>query len=302
MAASNNDNKSAGSSPQRGPVTLLAADVRVRYRVVVDREDGRRIPFGFGTRKTSFDALKGVSLIAREGEFIGLIGRNGSGKSTLLRTLAGVETPTSGTVLASDKPQLIGVGAALIPNLSGIENIRLGLLAMGLTPSEAANRRDRIIELADIGESIRRPMRTYSSGMQARLRFSISVAADPKILMIDEALATGDAAFIQRSRDAMYEMMQHAGTGFLVNHSSRTIESMCTRAIWIDDGQIVTDGDVHEVVEGYRKYVCALAKGQERAASTIIERYQQTEEELQDSLQHTGQMQLSKAPEVEDFD
>ena len=267
------------AAPGPGAVTLLANDLRLNYRVAVDRPDGRRLPFGFGTKYDTFEAIKGISLIAREGEFIGLIGRNGSGKSTLLRLLAGVETADAGTVLARSRPQLLGVRAALVPNLSGLENVRLGLLAMGLTPEEAKARRDRVIELADMGDSIRRPMKTYSVGMKARLRFAISVAGDPDILMIDEALATGDAAFIQRSKEAMYSMMQRAGTGFLVSHSSRTIGAMCTRAIWLDSGEVVEDGPVDEVLPRYRLYARALAKGKVKLAAKVLRESRQTPDE-----------------------
>lgn len=291
MAENNSDgDRSRDELPVPGEVTLLASDVELEYRVAVDREDGKRLPFGFGVQHTVFKAVRGISLIAREGEFIGLIGRNGSGKSTLLRLLAGVETPTSGTVLARSRPNLLGVRAALIPNLSGVENIRLGLLAMGLSPDEVKERRARIVELADIGDSIRRPMRTYSAGMKARLRFAISVAADPDILMIDEALATGDAAFIQRSKNAMYDMMERAGTGFLVSHSSRTVEAMCTRAIWLDSGKVVADGTVDVVTKAYRRYALALAKGKRKLAAKILEEERQTLDERFSAMMEVGTM------------
>src|SRR5690606_6977869 len=128
---------------------------------------------------------------------------NGSGKSTLLRTLAGLEPPSSGTVLTSAKPVLLGVSAALIPDLTGAENVKLGALAMGLTPEQADAAFDQVVELSALGDAIDLPMRTYSSGMAGRLKFAISLAANPEILMIDEALATGDATFAERSKKAM---------------------------------------------------------------------------------------------------
>ncbi|KAB1640854.1 ABC transporter ATP-binding protein [Gulosibacter chungangensis] len=240
------------------------------YRVTLDADKNtKRGKFQIGKARTTFHALRGVSLYAVEGEFIGLLGRNGSGKSTFLRVLAGLETPTSGTVMASAKPQLLGVSAALLPNLSGLENIRLGLLAMGMSPEEAEERRDRIVEFADIGDSIRMPMRTYSSGMGARLRFAISVAADPEIIMIDEALATGDAAFLERSQQAMRGLMGRSGTGFLVSHSAGTIQSMCTRAVWMDQGEVIADGDPAEVLRQYQRFAKALAKGRPEGAAKV---------------------------------
>ncbi|MDJ1370935.1 ABC transporter ATP-binding protein [Gulosibacter molinativorax] len=240
------------------------------YRVTLDADkNSKRGKLQIGKARTTFHALRGVSLYACEGEFVGLLGRNGSGKSTFLRVLAGLETPTSGTVMATAKPQLLGVSAALLPNLSGLENIRLGLLAMGMSPEEAEARRDRIVEFADIGDSIRMPMRTYSSGMGARLRFAISVAADPEIIMIDEALATGDAAFLERSQLAMRQLMTRSGTGFLVSHSAGTIESMCSRAVWMDQGQVVADGEPSEVLRQYQRFAKALAKGRPEGAAKI---------------------------------
>ncbi|MGO1545669.1 MAG: ABC transporter ATP-binding protein [Gulosibacter sp.] len=251
-------------------MTVLAEGIHMDYRVTLDAAAGsKRSKFQLRKPRTTFHALRGISLYACEGEFIGLVGRNGSGKSTLLRVLAGLESPTSGTVMTSAKPQLLGVSAALQPNLSGLENIRLGLLAMGLSPAEAEERRQRIVQFADIGDSIRMPMRTYSSGMGARLRFAISVAAEPEILMVDEALSTGDSAFLERSEEAMRDLMKRSGTGFLVNHSSSAITSMCSRAIWLDQGQVIADGDPKTVVHDYEVFARAHARGRPESAANV---------------------------------
>lgn len=257
-------------------ITLLADGVRLRYSAA-RRPMGRLLSRKKQTQ--SFLALRDISMVAREGEFIGLVGRNGSGKSSLLRVLAGIEPPTKGTVLSAAKPQLLGVSAALIPDLSGEENIRLGLLAMGLNPALAEQRRKRIIDLAEIGDAIKMPMRTYSSGMAARLRFAISVASDPEILMIDEALSTGDAAFQERSRKAMDSMIERAGTVFLVSHAAQTIEEMCTRAIWLDSGRIIADGPARETARAYRWYAHNLAQGKEDKAASLLRDAAQSLEE-----------------------
>lgn len=263
-------------SPQ---ITLIADDIHLTYNVRVAQENKARRIFGSSGKRDTVQALRGISLAAREGEFIGLIGRNGSGKSTLLRVLAGLETPTAGSVLASSKPQLMGVSAALMPNLTGIDNIRIGLLAMGLSPEEAAARMDRVAELADIGDSIRMPMRTYSSGMTARLRFSISVAADPEILMIDEALSTGDGAFKERSNDAMRDLIARSGTGFLVNHSSSAIRDLCTRVIWMDKGEIIEDGPTEKLIVHYNEFLRALRRRGEKSGALVKKKYRQTLED-----------------------
>src|SRR5690625_1335422 len=227
-------------------------------------------------RRVPKTVLKGISFYVREKEFVGIIGRNGSGKSTLLRILAGSETPTSGRVFSSSKPQLLGVGAAMIPTLSGHENVMLGLLAMGYTPEEAEEIRPSVVELAQIGRAVHTPMNTYSSGMGARLRFAISVAARPKILMVDEALATGDASFHARSKAAMDSMVERAGTVFLVNHSREAIEGMCNRVIWLEDGEIVADGRPAQKMEQYMVYVSALAREEYAYASEFLSKVKDT--------------------------
>jgi teichoic acid transport system ATP-binding protein len=196
-------------------------------------------------------AVRGVSFVAHHGESIGLIGHNGSGKSTLLRAIAGALPTTSGAIWADGNAALLGVNAALMRDLSGERNIVLGGLALGLTPAQINERYDEVVDLAGIGDFLHLPMRAYSSGMGARLKFAISSVARPDILMIDEALATGDAEFKQRSRERIEEIVAHAGTVLLVSHSMSTIRSMCDRVLWLDHGRLVADGPTAEVLEKY---------------------------------------------------
>lgn len=216
-------------------------------------------------------ALSGISFVARSGEQIGIVGQNGSGKSTLLRIIAGLERPARGQVLAEATPVLVGVNAALVPDLSGVQNVHLGCLAMGMTPGEAEAAAPDVIDLARLGKSIYLPMKTYSSGMGARLRFAIATAARPRILLIDEALATGDAAFKERSEARMQRMRTEAGTVFLVSHAAQTIEETCTRAIWLNYGRLVLDGPAEYVALQYRKWAWAIAKDKPDEAKRIIE-------------------------------
>lgn len=198
-------------------------------------------------------AVKDVSFIANRGESIGIIGHNGSGKSTLLRALAGLVPPTTGRVWVHGQPSLLGVNAVLLNQLSGERNVYIGGQALGLSAAEVRERYDDITALADIGEAIDRPMATYSSGQSARLRFAISTAARPDILMIDEALATGDADFRKRSLEKVHEILAQASTVFLVSHSDSTIKEMCDRALWLDHGHLVMDGPAADVVAEYAK-------------------------------------------------
>lgn len=253
----------AASPQQLGAPAVIADDIHVRYRVFGGRkstagEMGRLRRLVNRSRAhvgavTEVHAVRGVSFVARHGESVALIGTNGAGKSTLLRAIAGLMPTSSGTVYVSGSTALLGVNAALVPSLTGAKNVMIGGLALGLTPDEVRERFDDIVEFAGIGDFINLPMKAYSSGMAARLRFAISTAAVPDILMIDEALATGDAAFRTRSRAKIEEIREHAGTVFLVSHSTQTVERLCDRAIWIDQGEMVMDGPSSEVVAEYRQ-------------------------------------------------
>ena len=162
---------------------------------------------------------------------------------------------SSGSIYIDGRAALMGVNAALMRSLSGERNIILGGLALGLTRAEIDERFDEIVEFSGVGDHISLPMTAYSTGMAARLRFAISTAAVPDVLLIDEALATGDAAFKERSTERIAKIREQAGTVFLVSHSSRSIRHMCDRAIWIDHGEIIDDGPVDEVVPRYSKEV-----------------------------------------------
>ncbi|WP_227423296.1 ABC transporter ATP-binding protein [Pengzhenrongella sicca] len=261
-------------------VTVAVSDVHVRYRVPSSDKSERRatpLPARAANRLLGREpavivrALAGISLVARAGESIGVVGLNGSGKSTLLRIIAGLEKPMRGEILASSTPILLGVNAALLPELSGEQNVHLGCLAMGMSPAQAKRAFTEIVDLADIGKSIYLPMKTYSSGMSGRLRFAIAMAADPQILLIDEALATGDAAFKDRSGQQMKEMRSRAGTVFLVSHAAKTVEEECTRALWLHRGRLVIDGPAFDVAQKYRWWAWSLAHGETDKAAGLLE-------------------------------
>lgn len=209
-------------------------------------------------------AVKDVSFVAYHGESIGIVGRNGSGKSTLLRALAGLIPPTRGEIYTAGRAALLGVNAVLMSQLSGERNVMIGGQAMGLTPKQVRERMDEIVSFAGVEEYIDLPMKAYSSGMAARLRFAISTAAVPDILMIDEALATGDAEFQARSRERVEEIREAAGTVFLVSHSDATVRAMCERALWLDQGRLVMDGPADEVCDAYQ---AARTKGAPKKAA-----------------------------------
>jgi teichoic acid transport system ATP-binding protein len=201
---------------------------------------------------TEVHAVKGVSFVAYKGDAIGIIGTNGSGKSTLLKAIAGLLPPHAGGVYTDGQPSLLGVGAALMKDLTGERNIILGCLAMGLSPDETKQKYQEIVDFAGLKPGfIQYPMNTYSSGMGARLRFAIASARTHDVLLIDEALATGDAKFKRRSQKKIEQLRKDAGAVFLVAHQLDVVEETCNRVLWLDDGRIVMDGDPHEVIQAY---------------------------------------------------
>ena len=237
--------------------SVVVSHVDVVYRVFGSRARTGRAGGvrGFMSREgrtpRTVHAVKDVSFVAHHGESIGIIGRNGSGKSTLLRAIAGLIPPTSGEVWADGSPALLGVNAVLEKSLSGVKNIYIGAQALGMSKAQVDAVFDEIVEFSELGDFIHLPMSTYSSGMAAKLRFAISTATSPGVLIIDEALATGDAHFRVRSEQRITDLRGRASTVFLVSHSANTIREMCDRAIWLDGGVLVADGPVDEVVDAY---------------------------------------------------
>jgi teichoic acid transport system ATP-binding protein len=197
-------------------------------------------------------AIRGMSFVAYRGDAVGIIGRNGSGKSTLLRAIAGLLPPEEGNVYTASQASLLGVNAALMDDLTGERNVILGCLAMGMTKQETKLRYPEIVEFSGVGDFIDLAMKTYSSGMGSRLRFAIAAAKRQEILLIDEALATGDAEFLVKSHNRINELRAQAGTVFLVAHNLEEIELTCNRVIWMERGQIVKQGeDVISLVDEY---------------------------------------------------
>ena len=248
--------------------TVIVDDAHVVYRVHGSATPGSGSPVASLKRLVTrtkaasvreVHAVKGVSFVAYRGEAIGLIGSNGSGKSTLLRAIAGLlPVEPDGAIYAAGQPSLLGVNAALMNDLSGERNVVLGCLAMGMTPAEVKAKTKDIIEFSGInerGDFSSLPMRTYSSGMAARLRFSIAAAKKHEVLLIDEALATGDAKFRKRSEQRVRDLRAQAGTVFLVSHSEQSIRDTCERAIWLESGLIRADGPTDEVLKEYEAYV-----------------------------------------------
>ncbi|AJC58037.1 ABC transporter ATP-binding protein [Streptomyces sp. 769] len=248
--------------------TVIADDLHIVYRVygtgagkgsataALNRIVRRRPSVGV----REVHAVKGVSFTAYRGESIGLIGSNGSGKSTLLKAVAGLLPAERGKVYTHGQPSLLGVNAALMNDLTGEKNVLLGGLAMGMSREQVRARYDDIVDFSGInekGDFISLPMRTYSSGMAARLRFSIAAAKDHDVLLIDEALATGDRAFQKRSEARIRELREEAGSVFLVSHNNNSIRETCDRVLWLERGVLRMDGPTDEVLAAYEEFTHA---------------------------------------------
>lgn len=257
---------------------VVIDDVSMTYRVASSEIKAGRRPGVVGKLlarirdpypMVNVEALQPMSLVVQHGECLGVIGRNGSGKSTLMRLVSGQERPTTGNVLATSTPIALGVSAALVPDMPGEANIVLGCLAMGLSREQVREKFEAIVELSALGKAIHLPMKSYSSGMSSRLRFAIAAAVDPEILILDEALNTGDAEFGDRTRVRMAELREQAGCVFLVSHGMPTIRELCTRVIWLDKGELLHDGDPDRVVTLYEKFIWHLRRGDQVAAERV---------------------------------
>lgn len=201
-------------------------------------------------------ALKGINLEIAKGESVGIVGKNGSGKSTLLKLITGVVTPTEGTIQTKGKiAALLELGAGFNQEYTGIENIYLNGTMMGYSDKEMESRIPDIIEFADIGDFIYQPVKTYSSGMFARLAFAVSINVEPDILIVDETLSVGDTRFQVKCIDKMKQLKEGGTTILFVTHSTEQIKRFCSRGIWIKDGQIKADGEASHVVDLFDNFM-----------------------------------------------
>lgn len=233
----------------------------MHYEVLADRNEQITSAAGNGFRRRvrySVKALEGVSFELRKGDALGLIGHNGAGKTTLLQVIGGLLQPSSGKVLVSHQPQLLGVAAALNPRISGRLNVELGCLALGMTRPEIAEATPEIIEFTDLAEFIDLPVNTYSAGMRARLSFAISTVSRPEILLIDEALAVGDKDFKARSLGRLRDLRDGAGVVVMASHALGEVARSCNRVVWLHEGQIRMAGSPDDVLTAYREEIAPV--------------------------------------------
>lgn len=232
-------------------------DVHIRYKVV--QAAGIKHSF-FSLKKTKLEeieAVKGVSFDIYKGEIVGLVGKNGSGKSTLLRSVAGIFSADEGSIDIGDNSiSLLSIGVGFKGDLTGKDNIYLSGLLLGFTKEEIQKKYKEIVNFSGLGKFINMPVRTYSSGMHSKLAFSITAVMETDIILIDEVLSVGDIQFKKKSFKKMQELISAQDrTVVIVSHSDETIRKLCSRVIWLNDGELVMDGETEEVLTAYEAYM-----------------------------------------------
>lgn len=235
---------------------IEVSDVTMRFRMNTDRIMSLKEFVTTALRGKlhyeEFTALNHVSFEVRKGETLGLIGRNGAGKSTLLKVISGILKPTEGSVIChGNVVPMLELGSGFDMDLTGRENIFLNGAILGYSEEFLKEKYDEIAEFSELGKFLDIPIRNYSSGMLARLAFSIATVVNPEILIVDEILAVGDAAFQEKSRRRMMEMMSGGTTVLFVSHSLEQIRQMCSRVVWLDHGTVKMIGPIKEVCDAY---------------------------------------------------
>lgn len=239
---------------------IIAEGITVRFRPLVDRRPTLRRSLGRMRHRVAEEivALEDVNLTINKGEAFGVVGRNGAGKSTILKVMAKTLRPDEGSINVYGKTStLLQLGVGFNRQLSGRRNIYLGGLAAGLRKKEIDEKFDSIVEYASLGDAIERPVATYSSGMFSRLAFSVGMAIEPNILLLDEVLAVGDEAFRNKSLGTMKDLLAKAGTIVFVSHSLNNVAEFCDRAAWLENGHLQMLGPAEDVVNEYKKAVRA---------------------------------------------
>ncbi len=221
-------------------------------------------------RGPQYHALKAIDLQIRRGEVVGIIGRNGAGKSTLLQVVCGVLQPSSGQRNVRGRvAALLELGAGFNPELTGRENVRLNGPLLGLSDAEMGKRMGGIIDFAGLADFIDQPVRSYSSGMFVRLAFSMATSVDPDILVVDEALSVGDGAFARKSYERIMALKDQGVTILFCSHSMFQVEQLCTRALWIEAGELRFDGFAHQATVEYSEWLARFEQGQSELPAQV---------------------------------
>ena len=303
VAVASQIQNAAGLVPA-APAKRAVDDVVIELRDVaksysMEQQPWRRLWQQLSGRQASgrqHHAIRKVDLRIRRGEVVGIVGRNGAGKSTLLQMVCGVLQPSRGERIVRGRvAALLELGAGFNPELTGRENVRLNGPLLGLSSAEVNARMDEIIDFAGIHDFIDQPVRSYSSGMFVRLAFSMATSMDPDILVVDEALSVGDGAFARKSYERIMALKEKGTTILFCSHSMFQVESLCTRAIWIEGGEVRIDGPVHQTTVEYSEWMSRRESGASEieaqvqrfeTISAAIERVKVHEPPVGDALRH----------------
>ncbi len=239
---------------------IKVENVKMKFNLSKERTDNlKEYVIKFIKRELHYQpfwALKGVSFEVKKGDKFGIIGLNGAGKSTLLKLIAGVMKPTEGEIwVKGSMVPLLEMGTGFDPDYTGRENIFLKGALLGYPRRFLEEKFDEIVEFSELEEFINVPLKNYSSGMKARLAFSIATMVEPEILIIDEVLSVGDAKFQEKSREKMNSLLDEDATVLFVSHSTQQVRNICNRAIWLDKGKLIAEGPVDEVCDAYEEFI-----------------------------------------------
>jgi len=240
-------------------------------------------------------ALNNVSFAVEKGTAIGVIGENGSGKSTLLKIVTGITKPTSGIITVNGKVSaLIELGAGFHPEITGRENIYINGIMLGLSKKEIHEKFDEIVQFAELEEFIDAPVKTYSSGMYMRLGFSIAINVNPDVLLVDEVLAVGDAAFVPKCLDRIDDFRRRKKTILFVSHDLATVRKICDKVIWLKDGAIQTIGEPHRVVDAYLQDVADKQEEDFEKRQKVVEKKEQYDENRRENRWGKREIEIKK--------
>jgi len=233
-------------------INLEKVSIIYNRNISLRKDTNGKIIKNIFSKKIQFHALNNISLTIQKGDVIGIIGENGAGKTTLLKVISQVLYPDKGSIKINGKvSSLMSLGAGFLPTLSGRENIYINGVFLGLSRKELDQRIDNIIQFSGIEDFIDTPIRYYSSGMKARLGFSIAVHTDPEILVVDEIIAAGDKEFRQKAQDKMKEFMMKAKAIVIASHSMKLLKQLCNRCLWLEKGKIKMDGETNDIIKLY---------------------------------------------------
>ena len=236
---------------------ITVKNLHISYRGLKKFSIKKSLLKGKKNSKEIFEAVKGISFEVEKGKILGFIGKNGSGKSTTLRALAGIFSPDKGVIdLHGNTISLLSIGVGFQPKLTGYENIYLSGMLLGFSEAEIKEKEREIIEFADIGDFMYKPVKTYSSGMHSKLAFAITAILETDIMLIDEVLSVGDAAFKEKSYNKMKELISDENrTVVIVSHSLDTIQNLCDEVLWLHEGKVKMIGEPKKVIDEYKEFM-----------------------------------------------